>query len=448
MNQDPPEKYEEDVSEYRLKFSRTCAYAAIILILLGVGLDYGLYPDKQLLFGSFRVFFSLLTYGIILALGTKWGREHLVILTFTWLLFPQLMITLMIGLVNGGTSMYSIGLYLAIFASSIALPFSIRHNIALSLITFILYMLACLWNPKSYEPQGIFIANSLFLIFIIIVSAISAYYNERTRFMLFYLKAEVDEKNRLLEEVNMKLEDSNQRLAEIKGHMMQQEKMASIGALSAGVMHEVNNPVNFCMMAISLAKERPAAKTDPKLTEFMDDINAGLLRVQRIVSDLKIFAYRSDESKANVGVFQFNDAAQSALRLVHYGTKDIAIKHDLPEKTMVRGDEAAIVGVLVNLLENAALALHAAKSPNPAIELKAVWMGNRLRVTVKDNGPGISPENLLRVFEPFFTTREIGLGLGLGLSISFGVIERHGGKLAAESKPGKWTKMIFDLQSA
>ncbi|MEG1326760.1 MAG: ATP-binding protein, partial [Janthinobacterium sp.] len=65
---------------------------------------------------------------------------------------------------------------------------------------------------------------------------------------------------------------------------------------------------------------------------------------------------------------------------------------------------------------------------------------------VRDNGPGIAPENLARVFEPFFTTREVGQGLGLGLSISYGVIERHGGTLSAESELGQWASMNFDLQ--
>ena len=66
-------------------------------------------------------------------------------------------------------------------------------------------------------------------------------------------------------------------------------------------------------------------------------------------------------------------------------------------------------------------------------------------MTVWDSGVGIAPEEVARVFEPFFTTREVGRGLGLGLSISYGVVERHGGRLMAESEPGRWTKMIFDL---
>jgi two-component system sensor histidine kinase PhcS len=103
---------------------------------------------------------------------------------------------------------------------------------------------------------------------------------------------------------------------------------------------------------------------------------------------------------------------------------------------------------LVNLFSNAAMAVLAAHRSEPSIHLSAEWEGGRLRVIVRDNGPGIPPENLARVFEPFFTTRAVGQGLGLGLSISYSVIKRHGGTLHAESELGEWTKMVFDLPGA
>jgi two-component system sensor histidine kinase PhcS len=115
---------------------------------------------------------------------------------------------------------------------------------------------------------------------------------------------------------------------------------------------------------------------------------------------------------------------------------------------MVRGDEAAIIGVLINLLSNAALALRKGGKGSPEIVVTARQDGDRLRVSVLDNGPGIPPEHLSRVFEPFFTTREVGQGLGLGLAICYSVVQRHGGQLSAESVPGAWTKFTFDLPRA
>lgn len=441
MNKEHNSKYVNEIRQSRIDFSRACAYAAIVLILLGIGLDYGLYPHKQLLFGTVRVIVSLLIYSIILMLRTKWGQDRVEALSFFWLLLPQLMITWMIAETDGAISLYSIGLYLAIFASSIALPFSIWHNLTLSLLTFLLYIAACSLHPESFLLQGVYIVNSLFLLFVIVVSAVAAYFNERTRFQLFRLKAEVAEKN-------VQLEKMNKDLANIKGQMLQQEKMAAIGTLSAGLLHEVNNPVNYCLMAVEVALEDPAAKSSASLKECLVDAKQGMQRIQHIVSDLKTFAYRKQDSSADREVFLLERAVDSALRLVSHETKGIAITRGMPADTLVRGDEAAIIGVLINLFSNAALAMRTAKCVAPAIHLSAVWKGERLFVSVQDNGPGIPPENLSRVFEPFFTTREIGQGLGLGLSISYSVIEQHGGVLHAESVVGEWTKMIFDLPRA
>lgn len=441
MSEEHQSGYEQEVRVYRQDFSRICAYTAITLILLGVGLDHGLYPHFQYLFGSVRVLVSLLIYCAILALKTPWGEDRTEMLSFIWLLLPQIMITWMIGVAEGATSMYSIGLYLAIFASSIALPFNIWHNLALSFITFVLYIAACSFHPESFVLHGAFVVNSLILLFMIVVSAVAAYFNERTRFMLFRLKTELAKKN-------SQLEKTNKNLADIKGHMLQQEKMAAIGTLAAGLLHEVNNPVNYCLMAINIAMENPVARANASLNECLVDAKQGMQRVQHIVSDLKIFAYRPKETHADANDFLLEKAVDSALRLVGHEIKDIEVTCDMPADTLVRGDEAAIIGVLVNLFGNAALAMRAANRSKPAIHLSAAWKGDRLHVMVQDNGPGIPLKNLARVFEPFFTTREIGQGLGLGLSISYGVIERHGGRLVAESEVGVWTKMNFDLPRA
>jgi len=453
MEKEHYSEYEEEIREYRLGFNRAYAYTAIVLILLGVGLDYGLYPHMQYLFGAVRVFVSLIIYCIILVLKTKWGQDRAEALAFVWLLLPQIMITWMIAVTEGATSMYSIGLYLAIFGSSIGLPFSFRLNLVLSLSTFLLYIAACSFHPESFVLRGAFVVNALILLFVITISAVSTFFNERARFMLFRLKTELAEKN-------AQLEKTNKDLHEVKGQLLQQEKMAAIGTLSAGLLHEVNNPVNYSLMAMDVALEDPVVKTNESLKECLVDAKKGMQRVQYIVSDLKTFAYRSGDASAHSNDFLLEKALDSALRLVGHETKGISITRDLPADTLVRGDEAAIIGVLVNLLSNAALAMRAANRDAPAIHIAAAWenegenkgenagKGERLRITVRDNGPGIPPENLARVFEPFFTTREIGQGLGMGLSISYSVIEQHGGTLVAESKVGEWTKMIFDLPGA
>ena len=430
--------YETEIGEYRLAFSRGCAYVAIVLIILGVGLDYGLYPQRQVLFAEVRVGISLVIYGIVLTMRSNWGVRQAQWLTFIWLLLPQMMITWMISQTEGATSLYFSGLHLAIFASGIALPFTLGENVLFSALTGAMFFAACVVNPEGIQLHGPFVVNSLFLLMSASVSAVCTHFNERARFQLFRLKVEVAQKN-------SQLEETNRSLAQIKGQMLQQEKMAAIGTLAAGLLHEVNNPVNFCLMAIDLAIEEPAAKTSAELTECLSDAKEGMQRVQNIVSDLKIFAYRKPDTDVRGLPFMFEKALNSAERLTGHELRGIRLTRDLPADNLVFGDEAAIIGVLINLLSNAVMAMRKAGTPEPAIHVFASWHGARLFVTVRDNGPGISPENLTRVFEPFFTTREVGQGLGLGLSISYAVVERHGGILAASSVVGESTEMTFDL---
>ena len=430
--------YESDLRAYRLRFSRGGAWTAIVLVLLGIGLDYSLYSEHLLQFSLARVLVSFGILGIIGVLRQPLGARYVEALSFAWLMLPQVMIAWMIAVTEGASSIYYAGLNLGVFASAIAFAFRMWQNLTLGLLTYLLYAAAC-WVHEGHAPMGgAFAVNSLLLAFSAIASAVCTYYNEQARFNLFQLKAELANKN-------AQLEANNRSLAEIKGQMLQQEKMAALGTLAAGLLHEVNNPVNFCMMAIDIAMEEPGAKGSEVLMECLTDAKSGMQRVQYIVSDLKTFAYRKSGIDHESAQFLFERALDASVRLVGHEIKGIKINRHLQPDTLVRGDEAAIIGVLINLLSNAALAMRKGATPAPAIDIYAESRGDRLKITVRDNGPGIAPENIGRVFEPFFTTREVGQGLGLGLSICYSVIQRHGGLLTAESTPGEWTRFTFDL---
>ncbi|MFP6562215.1 sensor histidine kinase [Paraburkholderia sp. B3] len=434
--------YQTELADFRVTFSRGGACTAIVLVLLGVGLDYAQYPQQLISFSAARVVVSLLIGGIAILLGSVAGRRFSPWLTLSWLLLPQIMISWMIWRTDGVLSPYYMGLNLAIFASGIALPFGLWQNMVFGVLSCALYLIACLLHSGGGAPIGTLTVNVLLLLFAAAASGVYTFFNERVRFMLFRLKAEVSQKNAELESINRKLVD-------IKGQLLQQEKMAAIGTLAAGLLHEVNNPVNFCLMAIEVAMEEPAAKAEPTLQECLVDAKQGMQRIQHIVSDLKTFAYRKPGAEAEVGTpFLFEKALDSATRLVAHELRGVTVTRELPTDTLVQGDEAAIIGVLINLLSNAVLAMRNAGTTGPAIHISAKWEEQRLAVTVKDNGPGIKDENLARVFEPFFTTREVGQGLGLGLSISYAVIERHGGLLFAESELGNWASFSFDLSRA
>ncbi len=176
----------------------------------------------------------------------------------------------------------------------------------------------------------------------------------------------------------------------------------------------------------------------------MSDAREGMQRVQNIVSDLKTFAYQKPGGDSE-RVFLLEKAIQSALRLTSFDLKGIEVALALPQDTHVLGDEPAIIGVLINLLSNAAQALQRAGREQPRITISGEHRNGRLWLTLRDNGTGIAPEHIGRVLEPFFTTRDVGAGLGLGLSVSYGIIQRHGGTLSVTSEFGAWTEFIFDL---
>ncbi|WP_028105045.1 sensor histidine kinase [Pseudoduganella violaceinigra] len=434
----PGSSYEKELSAYHLVSSRACAVTVLVLVLLGMVLDFAIYPEQMLRFAIARVLTAAAILAALALLYTRLGRRYVHLITFTWLTFPQLMIAWMINVTQGTDSLFYAGIILTIFAVGTLFPVGYLYTLGFGLFTMVAYYLACALRAEGVGDAGQFLFHLTIIAFSVAGSTVYTYYNERGRRQLHALKEEVARKN-------LELEANNRSLAEIKGQMLQQEKMAALGTLAAGLLHEVNNPVNFCMMAIDIALEEPGAKSSDVLHECLTDAKSGMQRVQYIVSDLKTFAYRKSGADHESAQFLLERALESAVRLVGHEIKGVQVNRHLDADTLVRGDEAAIIGVLINLFSNAALAMRKGGTRAPAIDVHAEARGERLHVTVRDNGPGIAPENLGRVFEPFFTTREVGQGLGLGLSICYSVIQRHGGLLAADSAPGEWTAFSFDL---
>lgn len=429
--------YERQLSAFRLAYSKAGSVTSIVLVLAGLGLDHFSYPDRFSEFFMLRCAVALLTAGILWLLYTRVGTEQVRVLTMAWLVLPQMMIAWMIWLTSGVDSIYFVGLHLAMYAVGIILPITLYEGIGFGLVTLVLYLLACLLHPEGVTETGKLYTNSLFIVFSGIASAVCTWFNERARLRLFSLQHEVAQNNE-------KLQETNRTLAEVKGQLIQREKMAAIGTLSAGLLHELNNPVNYSLMAVNMGLTLPAAKTDAMLKESLEDAREGLTRVQNIVTDLKTFAYQKPGDDS-LRPFLLEHAVRSAVRLAGYELKGIELVLDLPQDTHVMGDEPAIIGVLINLLSNAAHALQAVKRAQPRIEVRVAPKGDRLRVAVRDNGQGIEPTLIGRVFEPFFTTRDVGAGLGLGLSVSYGIVQRHGGTLSVDSVHGEWTEFAFDL---
>ena len=437
MNLRSSSRYHAELTNFRVTYSKAGCLTSIVLVMAGVGLDYTIYPNRLTEFFIYRSVVVVLTLLIFTSLFTLVGRRYVRALTMLWLALPQIMIGGMIAITEGANSVYFAGLHLALYAVGIILPISIFEGIGFGLLTVVIYLAACAWHPNGFSNPRNVAGHTLFILFSAVASAVCTWFNERARLRLFSLQHEVSEKNTTLLSVNA-------ALAEVKGQLIQREKMAALGTLSAGLLHEVNNPVNYSLMAINMALMDPVTGQSADLKESLTDAREGMQRIQGIVSDLKTFAYQKPGVDSE-RIFLLEKAIQSALRLTSFDLKSIKVEVTLPQDTHVLGDEPAIIGVLINLLSNAAQALSGAGRAQPSISIHGTHHEGRFCLSVRDNGTGIAPENLGRVLEPFFTTRDVGAGLGLGLSISYGIIQRHGGLLAVTSEFGAWTQFSFDL---
>jgi len=229
-------------------------------------------------------------------------------------------------------------------------------------------------------------------------------------------------------------------LAEVQEQLARSRRLATIGQLAAGVAHEINNPlaaVTTCAEA-TLRDLRSAPETARLADErgwayYLEEIVRQALRCKQITRGLLDLARQKRPRREAVDL---NGVVEHTARLFEERARGTgaAVRVSLdPEVGEVATDEVMVRQILDNLLSNA---LDAAGPSGGAVEVATALEGGRVRVEVRDEGPGIPPDVLARVFDPFFTTKEPGQGTGLGLAISLTFAESIGGALTAESKPG------------
>jgi PAS domain S-box-containing protein len=290
--------------------------------------------------------------------------------------------------------------------------------------------------------------------------------------------AQVQSKNKMLE-------DALSQLKENQGHLLQSEKMASIGQLAAGVAHEINNPTGFVNSNLKtlegyagdllglvdryrqlfgdLRSDGPLR--NEQLFEALSDIEEaeenidieylredipeliresreGMDRITKIVKDLKDFAHPEEEEKNFADI---NACIESTLNIVWNEIKYKAKlkKHfgDIPPLPCYPGQ---LNQVFMNLLVNAAQSI----TDQGVIDVRTEVANGRARIVISDTGCGIPQKNLPKIFDPFYTTKPIGKGTGLGLHLVYGIINKHGGDISVESKVGEGTTFTIEIPLA
>src|SRR5581483_277562 len=245
------------------------------------------------------------------------------------------------------------------------------------------------------------------------------------------------------------LESTLEQLKKTEGQLVQNEKMASLGRLNAGIIHEINNPLNYAATALHLLKMKkdrlPEAERE-KYIEIVSDIEEGVDRVQKIVSDLRSFSHPKLET--TVDRVSLEEVVSTARRFIGHELKDkVAMDLEIPQGMEVLADKNKIVHVFVNLFQNAVDAMKDKdfRGEGPRLSGGCQREGDKVMISVRDNGMGIAPENLGKVFDPFFTTKDVGQGMGLGLSICHRVLKDQGGDISVKSEKGRFTEFTVEL---
>lgn len=318
-------------------------------------------------------------------------------------------------------------------------------------------------QPKFYQTTWFKILAALALLGLIWL--IVRWKTSATRQRNQELEKEVTKRTEQISRQKHELENMVTTLQSTQKQLIQQEKMASLGELTAGIAHEIQNPLNFINNFSELNKELidelkaepdPAEK-DQILGDIVSNLDKVLFHGKRADSIVKSMLQHSHSKTGEKEPTDINALADEYLRLSFHGLRakdknfqsDFSIDADpsIAQISIVRQD---ISRVLLNIINNAFYAVHdkaqkADESYKPLVSVRTKKEANKVVVTIEDNGDGI-PENIIhKIFQPFFTTKPTGHGTGLGLSMSYDIIKSQGGDIQVSSEPGKGTTFTIQL---
>jgi len=243
---------------------------------------------------------------------------------------------------------------------------------------------------------------------------------------------------------------------EARVHLVEQQRLAALGRLAAGVGHEINNPLQYLRFSLEEIRDQLSppltmAAIPAPVQEAIEHAFDGVDRIRRVVDGLRTYARPADA----MDVLEVNDLVETALRL---GTPQwkhaITVAYQPGVVARVRGDEGKLVQVILNPLINAAQSMQYAGGSSgggaaPLLQITTqMAMDGWVEILIRDSGPGFSPEVLGRLGEPYVTTKAIYGGTGLGLFVSRGMVEAHGGLLVFGNHPGGGAEVIIRLPSA
>lgn len=262
---------------------------------------------------------------------------------------------------------------------------------------------------------------------------------------LSHMLRRLDENKRELQSHIASLEKANRDLRQAQDEIIRSEKLASVGRLAAGIAHEIGNPIGIILGYLDLLNSEDITEVDKR--DFLNRIESEIIRVNRIIRQLLDFSRPSSGEPEKTRV---HDLVKMTLGMLEPQPMMEGLRTTLElkaQKDTVLADPSQLQQVFLNIIMNAADALGERKGEAPAgqLTIRSESIEGSIELRFSDNGPGIPEKELLRIFDPFYTTKEPGKGTGLGLSVCYRIVEGLGGTIRAESKTGEGATIIVSL---
>lgn len=256
---------------------------------------------------------------------------------------------------------------------------------------------------------------------------------------IFNSRDEIDVLYENYDNMLRRLEQTYNTMNHLQQSLMQSEKMASIGTLTAGVAHEINNPLAGLRIALGRIARRPEdAQQTIKYTELMQE---SLSKMEQVIQDLLTFSRKSPHQFEQTNTCEI---LRKTVKLASYriGRKNISINIDnsmCPHFIYVAPNrmEQVFLNIIINAIDSISERMVKEPDMDGLINISIKEDNNQTRIIISDNGMGLESSMQSKVFDPFFTTKKVGEGTGLGLSVSYQIVQDHGGKIQLESEPAK-----------
>jgi two-component system sensor histidine kinase PhcS len=432
-----------DRTETIQNFKVACVLG-MLLMPAGFILDHFVYPNSAMDFLRLRLYSSVLIAVFLGILLTDFGKRNYRLLGVTLFMIPASFIAWMIYKENGVISPYYAGLNLVLLVLAFVLHWTFWESLVATGLVIALYLAASFFNKgfNLFDHIDGLVNNLYFLGLTGIIVVTGSYFHTKSRMREFALRYELDCQNK-------ELADTIQKLTEAESQLVQSEKMASLGRMSAGIIHEINNPLNFATTGIFTLKKKAKHIAPEQLEEYNDilkDVEDGISRVKNIVSDLRMFTHPATDHLDHVPA---QEVVASALRFLSNEMKEKAtIEVNLPPGQTVLANKNKLIHVFVNLIQNSLDAMKEktfADGEAPAIRVESRETPESVVLLVHDNGPGILPEHLGKIFDPFYTTKDVGEGMGLGLSICYRIMQECEGRISVRTEPGKFCEFALEF---